>query len=394
MKYNFDKIIKIKNTNSVKYDSAKKYGMPDGLFPMWLADMDFKVMPELTKALEKSARHAVFGYTTTNQEYFEPIQKWFASNFNFDIKFDWLVNTPGVVFAITMTIRALTKSRDAIIIQTPVYAPFSNVIENNNRKLITNSLIYKNGKYTIDFKDFENKIVKNKVKMFILCSPHNPIGKIWRKEDLIKLGTLCLKHKVIIVADEIHCDFAYKGYKHIVFASLKKDFLMNTVMCTSGGKTFNFAGLQIANIFIANKNFKEKVILEIARTGYDGLSKSGVVACQTAYKYGDKWLKEVKDYIYNNLSYIRNFLKTNIPKLKLVDPEGTYLIWIDCTELGINEKHLKDILENKAKLWVAMGSSFGVEGTNFIRIAIATPLINIKTAFNKLFKALKSEKLI
>ncbi|MDR1418725.1 MAG: pyridoxal phosphate-dependent aminotransferase [Endomicrobium sp.] len=394
MKYNFDEIIKITNTFSQKYDFSKKYGVPEGLFPMWLADMDFKVMPEITEALEKSVKHAIFGYTEVNQEYFKPIQKWFSTNFNFNTKFEWLVNTPGVVFAITMAIRALTKDKDSILIQPPLYAPISKVIVANDRKLITNPLIYKDGNYAIDFKDFEDKIAKNKVKMFILCSPHNPVGRVWKKEELIKIGNICLKHNVIVVADEIHCGFAYKGYKHVVFASLKKEFLNNTIMCTSGGKTFNFAGLQLSNIFIANKKLKEKVVLEVEKTGYDGLSILGVVASKAAYAHGDKWLKELKNYIYNNLVFIRNFLKTKIPKLKLVEPEGTYLVWIDCKELHISEKKLKNILESKVKLWVAMGSDFGVEGTDFIRIAIATPLINIKTVLNRLFKVLKSENLI
>ncbi|AKL98079.1 MalY/PatB family protein [Endomicrobium proavitum] len=384
MKYNFDKIIDRKNTNSLKYDFATECGLPADVLPLWVADMDFQTPPEVADTLVKVSQHAIFGYSETKKDYFNAVRNWFFKRFNFDIKPQWLVKTPGVVFAVSTAIRALTKENDSVLIQTPVYYPFYCSIEINERKIVKNPLVYSDGKYTIDFQDFENKIIENKVKLFILCSPHNPVGRVWTKDELTKIGDICLKHNVIIVSDEIHCDFVYKGHKHIIFGSINEKFLNNSIICTAPSKTFNLAGLQASNIFIADKIIREKFKLEIEKTGYEQLNTMGLAACRAAYENGAQWVDELNEYLSKNLDYIRNFVKTNFPKVKLVEPQGTYLVWLDFNNLVSAEEELYDIIINKAKLWVSKGTVFGTEGKRFIRINIACPLEIIKLAFEKL----------
>ncbi|WP_303859971.1 MalY/PatB family protein [Alkalibaculum bacchi] len=389
MTYNFDEVIDRKNTNSLKYDFAVERGKPEDILPLWVADMDFRVPPAVTEALVKSSEHGIFGYSDTKNEYFETLYDWYSSRFDFEIKKDWLVKTPGVVYAISTAVRALTKEGDAIIIQQPVYYPFSESIQANNRKLINNSLIYKNGSYHMDLEDFEKKIVENNVRLFILCSPHNPVGRVWTKEELIWLGDICVKHNVIVVADEIHADFVYKGHKHHVFANLKPEFLDNSIICTAPSKTFNLAGLQVSNIFIANKDIRYAFIKEIDRTGYSQLNTMGLIACQAAYEYGGKWLEELKEYLSENLSFIKSFLAEHLPQIKLVEPEGTYLVWLDCKGLGLSEQELEELIVNKAKLWLDGGTMFGKDGENFQRVNIACPRAILEKAFQQLAQALE-----
>ncbi|RBP64470.1 cystathionine beta-lyase [Alkalibaculum bacchi] len=390
MTYNFDEIIDRKNTNSLKYDFAVERGKPEDILPLWVADMDFRVPPAVAEALVKSSEHGIFGYSDTKNEYFQTLYNWYLSRFNFEIKKDWLVKTPGVVYAISTAVRALTKEGDAIIIQQPVYYPFSGSIQANNRKLINNSLIYKNGSYHMDLEDFEKKIIENNVRLFILCSPHNPVGRVWTKEELIDLGDICVKHNVIVVADEIHADFVYKDHKHHVFANLKPEYLDNSIICTAPSKTFNLAGLQVSNIFIANKDIRRAFIKEIDRTGYSQLNTMGLIACQAAYEYGGEWLEELKEYLSENLSFIRSFLAEHLPQIKLVEPEGTYLVWLDCRDLGLSEQELEELIVNKAKLWLDGGTMFGKDGENFQRVNIACPRSILEQAFEQLREALKN----
>ena len=302
----------------------------------------------------------------------------------------WLIKTPGVVFAISAAIRAYTKENDSIIIQTPVYYPFYEVILDNKRNLVTNPLLLKNDHYEIDFIDFERKIIENNVKLFILCSPHNPVGRVWRKDELINLGNICLKHNVKVISDEIHCDFTYPGHKHYVFASLDPQFLMNTVTCTSPSKTFNLAGLQVSNIFIPNLKMKKKFEKAVAQTGYSQLNLFGLVACKAAYEFGDIWLKELKLYLIQNLDYIRNFLKNELPLVSLIEPEGTYLVWLDFRKLNLSEEKLEKLIVEKAGLWLDSGKMFGIEGVGFQRINIACPISILEKALFKLKEALLS----
>ena len=389
MKYDFSQVIERNNTLSIKYDFAKERKKPNGLLSLWVADMDFPVAQEIKEALIERCNHGIFGYSEVKTPYYEVIAKWYEEKFNWPTKKQWLVKTPGVVAAIANAIRAFTNIGDAVLIQKPVYYPFFLTIEDNQRKVVNNSLVYKNGRYEMDFVDFEEKIISNKVKLFVLCSPHNPVGRVWNKEELLKIGDICLKHKVIVVADEIHADFVYHGHQHQVFANLKTDYQEITVTCTAPSKTFNIAGLQVSNIFIANENLRKKFKQELKKTANDDINVMGLIACQAAYSQGEDWLRQVKIYIAENLEYVKTFLRDNLPQVKLVEPEGTYLLWLDFRELNLTEEELEDLIINKAKLWLDGGTMFGTEGVGFQRINIACPQKILIQAFTQLKEALK-----
>ena len=389
MKYDFSQVIERNNTLSIKYDFAKERKKPSGLLSLWVADMDFPVAQEIKDALIERCNHGIFGYSEVKTPYYEVIAKWYQEKFNWSTKKQWLVKTPGVVAAIANAIRAFTNIGDAVLIQKPVYYPFFLTIEDNQRKVVNNSLVYKNGRYEMDFVDFEEKIISHKVKLFVLCSPHNPVGRVWNKEELLKIGDICLKHKVIVVADEIHADFVYQGHQHQVFANLKTDYQEITVTCTAPSKTFNIAGLQVSNIFIANENLRKKFKQELKKTANADINVMGLIACQAAYSQGEDWLRQVKIYIAENLEYVKTFLRDNLPQVKLVEPEGTYLLWLDFRELNLTEEELEDLIINKAKLWLDGGTMFGTEGVGFQRINIACPQKNLIQAFTQLKEALK-----
>lgn len=390
MPYDFDKLIDRKNTNSLKYDFAKERGKNESLIPMWVADMDFPTLPEVTTALVKAAEHGIFGYTEVKEEYFKVLQEWFLSHYHWDIRKKWLVKTPGVVFAISMAIRAFTKEGDAVLIQRPVYYPFSETILDNNRKLINNAVVYENGSYHIDFEDFEQKIIDNQVKLFVLCNPHNPIGRVYTREELTRLGDICVKHDVLVVSDEIHADFIHPGHEHLVFASIKEEYADRTITCTAPSKTFNLAGLQVSNVLIPNQALKYKFKEEINKTGYSQLNTMGLVACQAAYEYGDKWLKELNAYIYENLKTAKQFIETELPALKVVDTEGTYLLWVDFQALGLEPEELENFITEKAGLWLDGGTMFGPEGKGFERFNVACPRATLLKALNQLKEAISS----
>jgi len=387
MKHDFDELINRIGTNSLKYDFAVERGKSEEMLPLWVADMDFKTPPAVTDALMKAVQHGIYGYSDSKSGYYDAIHRWFKDRFDWSVKPEWLVKTPGVVYAIATAIRALTNEGDAVLIQQPVYYPFSAAIVANHRKLINNSLIYENGTYHIDFEDFEEKIKKNGVKMFILCSPHNPVGRVWTKEELTRLGTICIKYHVIVVSDEIHADFTYQGHKHTIFSSIAPDILNSTILCTAPSKTFNLAGLQVSNIFIANKKIREKLEEEINRSGYSQLNTMGLIACQAAYEQGAPWLDELIAYLEGNLMFINNFLKDRLPQIKLVEPQGTYLVWLDFRAMNISEKDLEELIVNRAKLWLDHGTMFGSEGKGFQRINIACPRAILEKAFLQLENA-------
>ena len=389
MKYDFSQVIERNNTLSIKYDFAKERKKPSGLLSLWVADMDFPVAQEIKDALIERCNHGIFGYSEVKTPYYEVIAKWYQEKFNWSTKKQWLVKTPGVVAAIANAIRAFTNIGDAVLIQKPVCYPFFLTIEDNQRKVVNNSLVYKNGRYEMDFVDFEEKIISHKVKLFVLCSPHNPVGRVWNKEELLKIGDICLKHKVIVVADEIHADFVYQGHQHQVFANLKTDYQEITVTCTAPSKTFNIAGLQVSNIFIANENLRKKFKQELKKTANADINVMGLIACQAAYSQGEDWLRQVKIYIAENLEYVKTFLRDNLPQVKLVEPEGTYLLWLDFRELNLTEEELEDLIINKAKLWLDGGTMFGTEGVGFQRINIACPQKILIQAFTQLKEALK-----
>lgn len=387
MAYDFDQIIDRSNTNSLKYDFAVERGMPEDLLPLWVADMDFKTPPEVVDALVKSSEHGIFGYSDVKGDYFATLQAWFGSRLGWSIEPDWLVKTPGVVFAIAQIVRALTQPGDAVIIQQPVYYPFSSIVKGNSRQLVINELLYQDGTYQIDFVNFEAQIVANQVKLFILCSPHNPVGRVWTRAELIQLGEICLKHGVLIVSDEIHCDFVYPGHKHKVFANLRPDFLARTITCTAPSKTFNLAGLQVSNVLVADPALRRELVAEIHRSGYSQLNTQGLIACQAAYTHGAPWLDELLVYLQGNVDLLRQFLAERLPTVKLVEPQGTYLAWLDFSATGLTEADRRERIVQRAKLWLDEGAMFGVGGEQFERINLACPRAVLAKALEQLAAA-------
>lgn len=387
--YDFDKIIDRHGTNCLKFDFAKERGKNGDELSLWVADMDFEVAKPITDALQAQVNHGIYGYTEVKSDYYDIVKNWFKDNFDWEIKKGSLVKTPGVVYAIAMAVKAFTKEGEAVIIQQPVYYPFSEMIIANNRKLVNSPLVLKEGRYEIDFEDFEKKIVKNNVKLFILCSPHNPVGRVWSVEELKKIGDICIKHGVVIFSDEIHADFVYEPNKHHVFASLGESYAANSVIATAPSKSFNIAGLQVSNIFIENKKLRDAFRNEIVKSGYSQLNTMGLVAARAAYESGKEWLDEVRAYIRDNLIFFRDYLKENIGELSLIEPEGTYLVWVDFRKLGLSEKQREDLIVNKAKLWIDSGAMFGVDGEGFERFNIACPRSYLKKALDSLAKAIK-----
>ena len=297
---------------------------------------------------------------------------------------------PGVVFALGAAVKAFTKPGDAVLIQNPVYYPFTNIIRDNDRRVIDNTLVYEKrvtegkSQYSIDYEDFERKIVQENIKLFILCNPHNPVGRVWTREELQYLGEICLRHHVIVVSDEIHNDFVYPGFEHTMFANVDPRFAEFTVTCTAPSKTFNLAGLQISNIFIPNETLREAFQKEIDRTGYDEPNALGTVACEAAYRGGQEWLDQLRAYLLENLNFLRAYLQEKIPQIHLVEPEGTYLVWLDCSELGISGKELDQFIVEKAGLWLDGGAMFGPSGADFQRVNIACPRATLELALDKL----------
>lgn len=297
---------------------------------------------------------------------------------------NWLVKTPGVVFALAMAVKAYTSKNDAVLIQQPVYYPFTEVIEDNGRRVISNDLVLENGKYHIDFLDFENKMRENNIKLFLLCSPHNPVGRVWSLEELKKIADICARYKVVVVSDEIHEDFTFEGHTHTPLLNVDERMKNLCITATSPAKTFNLAGLQISNIIIPDSKLRHAFKKEIAKAGYSQLNTIGIVACQAAYTYGEEWYEAVKKYLKENLDFVRDYLKKEIPRVKLIEPEGTYLIWLDFKELGLSEDELENLIVNKAKLWLDGGAIFGETGKGFERINIATSRGILKEALERI----------
>jgi cystathionine beta-lyase len=385
----FDKIIDRKGTNCLKYDFTAERGKPDGVLPFWVADMDFQTAPLIQERLAQAVSHGIFGYSEGKDDYFAAIANWYQTHFGWEVKRNWLVKTPGVVFALAMAVKAFTKEGEGVLIQQPVYYPFSEVILDNNRKLVNSPLKNMDGHYEIDFEDFEQKIIENQVKLFLMCSPHNPVGRVWEKWELQKIGEICLKYGVIVVSDEIHSDFVWEDHKHIVFASLSPELADITVTCTAPSKTFNIAGLQVSNIFISNQKLRRRFRHEVAAAGYSQVNGLGLVACQAAYEGGEEWLSQLKKYIWHNYVYLKEFLKEKAPKLKVGTLEGTYLVWIDFRELGMTEAQREDLIVNRANLWLDSGAMFGVDGEGYERINIACPRSVLRKALEQLVEALE-----
>lgn len=388
-KYNFDKLIDRKNTSCLKYDFGMQRKGRTDLLPMWVADMDFALPEEILADFHKRIDHGIFGYTDPDAEYYAALNRWTSTHYGYEVEPSWVTLGCGVVYGLATGVKAFTEPGDAILIQQPVYYPFREVIEDNGRTFINNQLHYENGKYTIDFIDFEKKIVENNVKVYMLCSPHNPAGRVWTKEELTKLGDICLQHNVIILDDEIHCDFVYAPYHFTSFMTLGEKYRKNLVLYHSPSKTFNVAGLQPGNIIIPDPDLRKKYRKANAAAGYSQGSIMGQVAVKSCYTKGDEWVKELVEYIAGNIAYVRDFVKKNFLKATFVEPEGTYLVWIDFSGYGFSDDELEHLITDEAKLWLDSGKIFGPATAQFERFNMACPRSTVEKAFNQLKEALE-----
>ena len=385
MKYDFDEIIPRRGTNSYKWDSA---GDADVL-PMWVADMDFRTAPPVVEALRKRVEHGIFGYVRVPDAYYAAVTNWFARRHDWQIEKEWIIYTTGVVPALSAVIKALTVPGDKVMVQTPVYNCFFSSIRNNGCGMITNPLIYRNGTYQINFADLEQKAADPNVKVLLLCNPHNPAGRVWTKQELTRIGDICIRNNVWVVADEIHCELVFPGHTYIPFASISQEFLMHSVTCTSPSKAFNLAGLQIANIISADTDIRTKIDKAINVNEICDVNPFGVEALMAAYNDGEEWLEELKQYLFANYNYLRVYFEEYLPEFPVATLEGTYLVWADCSVLNQSSDEIVKTLLEKEKLWVNEGSLYGEAGEGFIRINIACPRQQLIEGLNRLRRALK-----
>jgi len=385
---NFDEIIERKGTDCLKYDFAVKRGKPEDVLPFWVADMDFRTTSYVEDALIERAKHGIFGYSESQEDYFHAIAGWMHRRHHWDVEPDWLIKTPGVVFALAMAVKAFTEAGDCVLIQQPVYYPFSEVIQDNGRVVVSNDLyLGTDNRYHMDLEDFEQKIVEHHVKLFLLCNPHNPSGRVFTREELTGMGEICLKHGVTVVCDEIHNDFVFQG-EHTVFASIKKEYADISVTCTSPSKTFNLASMLISNIFIPNEKLRQRFQHEVNAAGISQLSVLGLVATQAAYEHGDEWYEKMMAYVKSNIDYARNYVEEYLPGVKMINGEGTYLVWLDFRGTGIETEELDRRIIYDAKLWLDSGKIFGKTGEGFQRINVAAPRKTITECFERIRKIL------
>ena len=385
MKYDFDEIIPRRDTHSYKWDTATE---PDTL-PMWVADMDFRTAPTIVEALQKRVSHGIFGYTKVPQMYYDAIINWFLRRHHWQINQEWIIYTTGVVPAISAVIKALTTPGDRVLVQTPVYNCFFSSIRNNGCEVVTNPLIYINGSYLIDFVDLEQKVADPKVKLFLLCNPHNPAGRVWSRQELLRLGEICLRNNVIVIADEIHCELTYPEYPYTPFASISEDFLAHSVTCTSPSKAFNLAGIQIANIFCADADMRMKIDKAININEVCDVNPFGVEALIAAYNNEEEWLDELRSYLFANYHILRTYFNECLPQFPVLPLEGTYLVWMDCSRLRISSEEIERHLLEKEKLWINAGTMYGEAGEGFIRINIACPRQILIDGLGRLKRVLK-----
>ena len=385
--YDFDTPIERHGTGSLKFDCALSRHRSPNLLSLWVADMDFALPPEIINPLIQRVQHGIFGYTEPDEAYYAAANAWFGKHHGWTAPQEWFSLTPGVVFALATAVKAFTQPGEAVLIQQPVYYPFSEVIEDNGRKLVNAPLVYEDGSYRIDFDAFEACIENNNVALFLLCNPHNPVGRVWTADELRTMAEICLKHHVIIVSDEIHMDFARPGFTHISLATLGSEVLERSIICTSAGKTFNLAGLQTSNIIIANKQLRAKFNRQKAATGYSQLNTMGLLATKLCYEKGEPWLTALKEYLEGNWHALDLHIRTNAPALHLIRAQSTYLAWIDCRAFGLYGADLKRFIEDQAGLWLDYGDMFGPDGDGFIRINIATQRAYLEKALTQLTNA-------
>lgn len=385
MKYDFDEIEIRRDTNSYKWDSTDN----EAILPMWVADMDFRTAPAVVDALMKRVEHGIFGYVKVPAAYYDSIRNWFHRRHGWTVEKDWILFTTGVVPALSAVIKALTHPGDKVLVQTPVYNCFFSSIRNDGCEMVANPLVYQDGTYSIDFDDLEKKASDPQVKLLLLCNPHNPAGRVWTREELTRIGEICLRNEVFVVADEIHCELVYPGHTYIPFASLSEEFLYNSVTCTSPSKAFNLAGLQVANIFAANPDIRKKIDKALNVNEVCEINPFAVEALMAAYNEGEEWLEELKAYLLDNYNYLKAYFKENLPQFPVLPLEGTYLVWIDCTTLKQSSKEIATLLLEKEHLWVNEGTMYGEAGEGFIRINIACPRALLIDGLGRLKRALK-----
>lgn len=386
MKYDFDEIIPRRGSNSYKWDTAE-----EEVLPMWVADMDFRTAPTIIETLHKRVEHGIFGYTKVPSAYYEAITHWFTRRHSWPIEREWIIYTSGVVPALSAIIKALTVPGDHVVVQTPVYNCFFSSIRNNNCEIIANPLIYTNETYRIDFEDLERKAADPKTKLLLLCNPHNPAGRVWSREELTHIGEICIRNNVLVVADEIHCELVFPEYTYTPFASISKEFLMNSVTCISPSKAFNLAGLQIANIISADEGRRKKIDKAININEVCDVNPFGVEALIAAYNNGEEWLKELIHYLSENYRYLKSYFKKHLPLFPVTILEGTYLVWVDCSVMKRSSREIMNTLLEKEKIWVNEGDLYGDAGERFIRINIACPRQILTDGLSRLERVLRQQ---
>ena len=399
MRYNFNKKIDRSGTNSVKWEFmvdgevlipqklAKGIDQEKPLLSLWVADMDFRSPKEVIDAMTNRAKQGIFGYTAPTETYYAAVVNWMKRRHNWDIKPQWTSITPGVIPGLNMLIRTFLSPGDSILIQPPVYHPFYHSIESSGCRVARNPLLYQDSTYKMDFEDLERTIIQDEVKMAILCHPHNPIGRVWQPDELKKYAEICLEHEVLIVSDEIHGDLIYEGIDFAPLACISETISERIITCTAPSKTFNLAGLKTSNIVIQNETLRTQFNQTIANIGVFGVNPFGLTALQAAYEYGEDWLTQVMAYIEKNYFYLEEYIQTNISQIQVVKPEGTYLVWLDCRGLGLDDAGLYDLFFNKAGVYLDDGYIFGPEGAGFQRINIACPRSTLSEALKRIKEA-------
>lgn len=385
---NFDQKLERKHTNSIKWDGHQMFKANPEALPLWVADMDFKSDEHIVSALSKLAEFGVYGYSFEPESYFEAVKGWMQRRHNWTIERNWIFSTPGVVSAVNACILALSIEGDGVLIQEPVYHPFKNSIKYNKRVPVINPLKLEGTHYIIDFNDFEHKIVNEQVKLFILCSPHNPVGRVWTQEELTQMLDICAKHQVIVVSDEIHMDFVYEPHKHTVAVSLNERYQDFVITLVAPSKSFNLATFKLSQLITSNEDFMSKIKHEYERLGLHGQNQFSIVASEMAYTHGDAYMDTLVETLMTNIEWVKVFVSTELPQIKVMDIEGTYLMWLDFRALNMTQKDLVDFLMNQAKVWLNDGSLFGEGGEGFMRVNVATDLETLKQAFNQLKTAL------
>ncbi len=390
MRYDFDTVIDRRGTASVKWDFAEKlFGVQD-IIPMWVADMDFASPPEVVEAVVERAKHGVFGYTACTPEYFDAVTGWMGRRHGWAVEKEWIVFSPGVVPALHLLVQAFTKPGDRVILQTPVYYPFMMAVERNGREVLRNPLVLENGRYRMDFRDLERKAADPLASLLILCSPHNPVGRLWTADELRRLGDICAVNGVTVIADEIHGDLVLGGRRHVPYAALSPAFLAGSVTCTAPSKTFNLPGLQTSNVIIADPEKRAAFKAALERSGIYEPNAFGVAALTAAYERGEEWLGALLSYIGENLEFLAGFVDERLPGIRVIEPEATYLAWLDCRGLGMDRRELRRFMREKARVAFDEGYIFGSpEGDGFERINMACPRSVLKEGLERIEKALR-----